>query len=548
MCRRILACLAFLLVFATSARASWAVDLDSWLPESREAKLVVWNRHVATFRVPFGEWTPQERADRAAARIRAIQESRGAWNVARRTQAFGELDGYVLEINGEFALRLLPGDVDSEAGETLELAAERAEARLNEALAAQLEQRNWKRNLIGAGVVVGTTLLFAASIYLVTRVRRRMRDAAHALFSKIRVRFRVAGMSVMPVLGGLGQMLGRLLSWGIVGLLAYVWLALVLEPFPYTEPWGDALGRFLLQVLGNIGWSMLAALPDLFVVFLIVALTLAFNRGVGAYFLTIERGEESVAWLTPETARASRQLLSLLMWVFALVLAYPYIPGSDSAAFKGVSVLFGLMVSLGSAGLVNQVMSGLTVIYSRAFRHGEFVRIGDHEGRVTNVGLLATTIRRPGGLEVAIPNAVVTAHTITNFSRASAGRGEALVTSVTIGYDAPWRQVHALLLLAAERTSEVAKEPAPFVLQRALSDFYVEYELHAEIVKTAERDAAVSRLHAAIQDAFNERGVQIMSPHFVSQPGAPVVVPKAAWFAAPAHAEDASGSGAGASA
>jgi small-conductance mechanosensitive channel len=172
---------------------------------------------------------------------------------------------------------------------------------------------------------------------------------------------------------------------------------------------------------------------------------------------------------------------------------------------------------------------------------GEFVRIGDQEGRVRNLGLLATTIEKAGGTEVAIPNAVVTVNTITNFSRGGEGTSEVLVTSVTIGYDAPWRQVHGMLKLAAKRTPQLAPQPEPFVLQRALSDFYVEYQLHAHLAGPVERAAALSRLHAEIQDSFNEHGVQIMSPHFEGQPDHAVVVPRSAWFAEPADGKDSLG-------
>ncbi len=267
---------------------------------------------------------------------------------------------------------------------------------------------------------------------------------------------------------------------------------------------------------------------------MIFALAHAFNRGVGSYFVAIEQGEVAVPWLAGETARATRQLLALLTWVFAIVVAYPYIPGSGTDAFKGISVFLGLMVSLGSAGLVNQVMSVLTVIYSRSYQRGDFVRIGEHEGRVRNVGLLATKLERVEGNEVSVPNAVVTANTTINYSRAGEGAAEIVATSVTIGYDAPWRQVHALLLLAAKNTSQLAGAPAPFVLQRALSDFYVEYQLVAHLLRREERVAALSRLHTEIQDAFNAHGVQIMSPHYMTQPGEAVVVPRTAWFTAPA--------------
>ena len=214
----------------------------------------------------------------------------------------------------------------------------------------------------------------------------------------------------------------------------------------------------------------------------------------------------------------------------------PFLPGSDSDVFKGVSVFIGLIVSLGSSGVVNQVMSGFTLTYSRALRVGDFVKIGDMEGTVEHVGALSTKVKTPRREEITIPNAVVMSQATVNYSRHADSEGVFVPTSVTIGYDAPWRQVRALLLLAAERTAGVRKEPKPMVRQAALHDFYVEYVLLVALERPQMRGPVLDALHANIQDAFNEFGVQIMSPHYESDPGAPKVVPKSRWHDTPAPA------------
>jgi small-conductance mechanosensitive channel len=209
------------------------------------------------------------------------------------------------------------------------------------------------------------------------------------------------------------------------------------------------------------------------------------------------------------------------------------LPGSETEAFKGVGVFLGLMVTLGSSGLVNQVMGGFMVTYSRALRLGDFVRIGDVEGTVIHLGLLSTKIRTVRNEEVTIPNAVVASQTTTDYSRE--GEAGALTsTSVTIGYDTPWRQVHALLLSAAERTEGLRSAPRPVVLQTALEDFYVKYTLVICLQSQRERMVVLNRLHANIQDLFNEHGVQIMSPHYENDPSSPKTVDRTNWFAAPA--------------
>jgi small-conductance mechanosensitive channel len=238
-------------------------------------------------------------------------------------------------------------------------------------------------------------------------------------------------------------------------------------------------------------------------------------------------------WLEQETARTTQTLLIVAVWLFALVVAYPYIPGSDTAAFKGLIILIGLMITLGSTGLINQIISGLFVAYSKSVKSGDYVRIGDVEGEVINVGSLATKLRTPRHEEITLPHSVLLGTATTNYSRLAGDQGMVVTASVTIGYDVPWRQVHELLLLGASRTPGIRKEPAPRVLQRELSDFYVQYHLLAHLEDGQNRAAVLSDLHAQIQDAFNEYGAQIMSPHFESQPKKPVVVPKSAWYAPP---------------
>jgi small-conductance mechanosensitive channel len=211
------------------------------------------------------------------------------------------------------------------------------------------------------------------------------------------------------------------------------------------------------------------------------------------------------------------------------------LPGSSSDVFKGLSVLFGLMVTLGSTGLVTQAMSGLVVIYSRSLHKGDFVDINGVQGVVTEVASLATKIVNVRNEEITIPNSVVISNPIHNYSKLAGTQGTLLTTKITIGYDAPWRQVHELLIGAAKKTAGVRAMPTPYVYQRALSDFYVEYELFVSIDNPLERVPILSVLHASIQDEFNAFGVQIMSPHFLGQPDRAVVVEQARWYAPPAR-------------
>jgi small-conductance mechanosensitive channel len=209
--------------------------------------------------------------------------------------------------------------------------------------------------------------------------------------------------------------------------------------------------------------------------------------------------------------------------------AYPYLPGSDSAAFKGVSVFGGLLLTLGSAGVVGQAMSGLVLMYSRGFKVGDFVQIGNTMGTVVGLGLLSTRVRTTKNEYVTLPNGVVVSGAVINLSAAQdQAHHLTIYSSVTIGYDVPWRQVHELMIEAAKATEGVLAEPPPFVLQRALNDWYVEYQVNAAIdpQRAPELPGFYSRLHGNIQDAFWAAGVEILSPsYFAVRDGNTATIP-----------------------
>jgi small-conductance mechanosensitive channel len=217
-------------------------------------------------------------------------------------------------------------------------------------------------------------------------------------------------------------------------------------------------------------------------------------------------------------------------------MAYPYLPGAQTEAFKGLSVLLGLMVSLGSTSVIGQALAGLTLTYTRTIRPGEYVRVGDHEGTVTALGAFTTRIRTGLGEELILPNSMITANVTKNYSRAVHGPGFIVDTTVTIGYDTPWRQIEAMLVEAAKRTPGILADPQPRVFQTALSDFYPEYRLVAQAIPSEPRPRAevLNQLHANIQDVFNEHGVQIMSPHYMTDTADAKVVRREDWYRAPA--------------
>ena len=223
-----------------------------------------------------------------------------------------------------------------------------------------------------------------------------------------------------------------------------------------------------------------------------------------------------------------------MILVFGLVIAYPYIPGSDSEAFKGMSIFFGVILSIGSSSFIANIIAGYSLIYRRAFREGDRIRVGELEGEVVDMKTMNTRIRSLKNEEIDIPNSILLGSAVINFSSYQRDPGLILHTEVGIGYDVSWRQVEAMLLEAAKRTDGLRKEPAPFVLQKSLGDFTVVYQLNAYCNDAARMNALYSSLHGNVQDVFNEYGVQIMSPNYVADPEQSKLVPPEQWYAAPA--------------
>ena len=442
--------------------------------------------------------------------------------------------GILVAIDDRPVFVVFDQDADPLAGETKESKAAEAAGRLQQAFSEAVELRTPGRLLSGIGFAVLVTVLYLLLLWGLIRFDRRFAAAASRAAER-RLREMPVGQFMEHVQAPL--LLRRLvgLLGIVVGLvLTYAWVASVLRRFPYTRPWGESLRSALLSAFATAGRSILDELPNLLTVLGIVIFTRFLVRVVAGFFAAVERGRVTLPWVHQETAEPTRRIMVALLWLFALVVSYEYLPGAESDAFKGISVFVGLVVSLGSSGIMNQVMSGFMVTYSRALRPGDFVRIADVEGTVTHLGTLSTKVRTPRNEEITIPNAVVVSNATTNFSRHAEHDGVFAPTSVTIGYDQPWRQVQALLILAAERTSGVRQSPKPFVLQTALQDFYVQYTLLVCLSNPARRMPILNELHANIQDAFNEFGVQIMSPNYEADPEGRKIVPRERWYEAPA--------------
>jgi small-conductance mechanosensitive channel len=326
----------------------------------------------------------------------------------------------------------------------------------------------------------------------------------------------------------------RLLRILIVLVLIYAFTNFALSLFPQTRYNAHLLFQFVASPLGEMVDAFIDFIPSLVFLVVLFYLTRYALKVVRSVFAAIDTGRLQFRGFEAEWAWPTYRIARLLILVFALVIAYPYIPGSDSAAFQGISILLGVLFSLGSTSVVSNVIAGYTMTYRRAFRIGDRVKIGDNVGDVMEMRVLVTHIKTPKNEEVVIPNSTILNGEVTNYSTMAREQGLILHTMVGIGYDVPWRQVEAMLLQAAESTEGLLKEPGPFVRQKSLGDFAVNYELNAYCGDATQMMKLYSEMHQNIQDVFNENGVQIMSPAYRGDPAEPKVVPKDQWYAPPA--------------
>jgi small-conductance mechanosensitive channel len=476
-------------------------------------------------------------------------ETRAASIAARMREVAADpsvsVDSLSVEDSGAFAeiragehliLRLFDADARLEGVTRQELAFAYSQL-LGPAITEYRRARSPERLWPAAGRAAAATALLVALVTLVLRLTRRFDDA---LLRRLRRRIEsLEERSFEVVRAERIQVLIRAtlhtLRAAVILVATYAYLDYTLFLFPWTRFMAVRLGTWVVGPLRAIGTAFVASIPDLIFLAILAVVVRYGLRLLRLFFDGIASGRIRFEGFDAEWAQPTYKIVRLAAIAFALVVAYPYIPGSSSEAFKGVSLFMGVVFSLGSSSVIANVIAGYSMTYRRAFRLGDRVRIGGVVGDVTAVRLQVTHIRTPKNEEVVVPNSTILTSDVTNYSALARTQGLILHTSVGIGYEVPWRQVEALLLLAAERTAGLEREPAPFVLQTALGDFAVSYELNVYCRNPQAMPALYNELHRNIQDAFNEHGVQIMTPNYEADPPEPKLVPKEQWFAAPAR-------------
>lgn len=526
-----------LLVFLTCFLSGFAFITQAAEPrqaptdQERARTVYIFHQPIVMLQAKFGLTTPEERVLRIRNTLRNftqedVREPLRIVPVTRYNQ-----QGRLIVMNGKPVMLLAQADLDEGDDLTLDQAAQRVLARMETQRVALRDQYDSGWLALSTVKAAAGFLIFVLFCYGAWRSWRWVRR-----FYRRRI---VENRSWVPhrwrrFIGAIETRLYALMMILLAIVAFYFWLSWVFSLFPWTRVWGTSLGDWSIRALREIALSIVSALPGLLIVMLIFLITAFILKLLKMLLNQVEAGRLQLPGIHPETVGATRKLISVVVWLFALSAAYPFLPGANSLAFKGISVFFGLMLTLGSAGVMNHAMSGLVLIYSRALRKGDVIRVADNEGQVSEIGMLATKIITRENYVVTVPNAVVVSGKITNLSVQNPDGGVNLTVGVTIGYDTPWRQVHAMLELAAKRAQCVDLTYPPLVRQLSLMDWYIAYELQVRLLPGQSLAMARNELHSNIQDVFNEFNVQIMSPNFVMQPEGAVMVAKENWYQAPA--------------
>ena len=493
---------------------------------------------VLLFRVRgVSSYPAEERAKAIAGRLRAIAANRTIQPDALRIE---ETEG-ASQILADQQLVLGVFDADAQVeGVPRKLVASLYLEKIRQAIVSYRTDRSWPALQHAAISALVATLVFAALVTAAIWLRRKL----HALIDR-RFRLRVESLAaksreVVSVnrLWGVVDTALRLARTATVVVLALMYLEYAFGLFPYTRPAANRVVGYVVGPLATMWASFLSTIPDLIFLVILAFVVRLVLRLIRRFFEAVDEGRVHLANFEREWAKPTYRLVRPAVIAFAVVVGYPYIPGSGSEAFKGVSILVGIVFSLGSSSFIANMIAGYSMTYRRAFRLGDLVQIGEVTGVVSDIRLQVTHVRTIKNEEVVLPNSQILNTHITNYSSLAKTKGLILHTTVGIGYETPWRQVEAMLLEAARRTPGLMSEPPPFVFHLLLGDFCVTYELNVYCSDPLKMKATYTDLHRRILDVFNEYGVQIMTPAYEGDPEIAKVVPKDQWYLAPAKPRD----------
>ena len=475
------------------------------------------NQELFTIRQGIGSFSAQERAKSITARIEKIADD-DVLSPEDLTIKIDPEDKNPSIILGDTVIATITSKDAKLHAVSQEVLAERALAKMKAAIVRYRQERQpdnlLKDAVLTVSATLATVLIFWVIIFISSRVFPQIQRLITSLVPG--VVFQNFEIISSQTIGIFSLRVLQFIRTLIILTILYFYLTFVLRLFPWTRKFGDGFLQYFFSALEVVSQEIAKYLPSIFIILIIVFITHYLLRAIKPFFTGLERENLVINGFYPDWAKPTYNLLSLLIIALAIVIAFPYLPGFNSPAFQGVSVFLGVLFSLGSTSAIANVVGGIILIYTRSFQLGDKISIGDVIGDVIEKGLLVTRIRTPANRIITIPNSSLLNTNVINFSVSQREFKQPLIlqTTVTLGYDLPWRKVHATLKEAALATKFIVSEPAPFVLQTSLDDFYVSYQLNAYTDHPSKMVYIYSELHQNIQDKCNEVGIEIMSPHY----------------------------------
>lgn len=382
-----------------------------------------------------------------------------------------------------------------------------------------------KRILYFILVIVGQFLLFKLTIWLFNKLKARIQRLKDTKLKPISIQDYELLDTQKQV--NLLVFLASLLRYAVMLLQLILTVPLLFAIFPQTKDLAYKLFSYIWEPIKSIFLGIVEYIPNLFTIFVIWLAVKYLVRLVRYLASEIQSERLKIGGFYADWAMPTFHIVRFLLYAFMIAMIYPYLPGSKSGVFQGISVFVGLIVSLGSSTVIGNIIAGLVITYMRPFKLGDRIKLNDTTGNVIEKTPLVTRIRTPKNEVVTIPNSfIMSSHTV-NFSQSARDYGLIIHSEVSIGYDIPWRKTHQLLIEAALNTPGVVDDPRPFVLETSLQDYYPVYQVNAYIKDANQLAQVYSDLHQNIQDRFNEEGIEIMSPHYIAtRDGSETTIPK----------------------
>ena len=511
---KLLPALVILVILSAGTQAKDS-SVDNSAGQPQPASLVFNNKRLVTFYTALDGLTPDERVERSMIVLKKLS-SAANFSIDTIHSAEGQSGTDIVSADNRIAT-ITEGDAAYAQGNT-RLVANDFILKAKYALIKSEKTASASSLAVVIGICFLGFLIFAMLSSLVCRLSVSACEKLNEMReTKLRgIRIQDAELLSADTMVDIARSTIKFIQISLICLAFTVYVLVSLSLFPDTRPICAALIESARIPLSSLGDSMLHYLPNVFTIIVIILLTYGSMFIARFFFNAIRDGSIKLADFDPDWAEPTYKLARFVLFFFGLVCILPYLPNWDSPAFKQVGLLVGVLISLGSSSAISNVMAGIVLTYTNAFRLGDRVCVADHTGDVIEKTLFVTRLKTPKGEIISIPNAPILASTITNYS-AEARQGKLILhKSVTIGYDIPWRKVNEALLTAARKTPHVLAEPEPFVLQTSLDDFYVTYQINVYTDHPHEMLNIYSHLHENILDSFFQAGLEIMSPHYTS--------------------------------